>query len=66
MELYKVVLPYGKKKFYESKKAFDRYWPDNFKKAKYGSVIVYKINWKDQDWECIRHINKTRINYYSK
>ena len=66
MELYKVILPHNKKKFYESKKTFDKHWPNNLRYAKYGDVIVFKIDWKEQEWKCIRRINdQTGVNYLS-
>jgi len=58
MELYKVVLPYHKKKFYESKKSFDQHWQSNLRHAKYGDVIAYKIDWKEQDWRCFRRVKQ--------
>ena len=65
MQVYKVVLPYGGKRFYESKKEFDRYWPNNLKRAKFGAVVAFKIDWKEHDWKCIRRIGPN-INYYSE
>jgi hypothetical protein len=66
MELYKVTLPYGKKKFYESKRMFDKHWPRNEQKSNYGSVSAYILDWNEREWRCIRTINKRAgLNYYS-
>lgn len=65
MELFKVMLPHNKKKFYESKKAFDQYWKDNLFYSKYGDVVAYEIDWKEQEWRCIRRVGPA-INYYRK
>lgn len=56
MELYKVTLPHGKKKFYESKKSFDQYWLGNVRYSKYGLVTAYKMDWIKQEWKCIRRV----------
>ena len=65
MELFKVTLPYNKKKFYESKKMFDKHWPRNLRRARYGDVAAYQIDWKEREWSCIRRIGPG-INWYQK
>ena len=64
MELYKVELPHFKKRFYESKRTFDQNWARNLKRSRYGDVVAYKIDWKEQNWKCIRRVGPN-INYYS-
>jgi len=64
MNLYKVKLPYGKNKFYESKRTFDQNWPNNLRKAKYGDVVAYEIDWKEREWKCIRRVGPN-MSYHS-
>jgi hypothetical protein len=65
MELYKVTLPFLKKKFYESKKSFDQHWQNNLRYSKYGDVVAYKVDWKEQEWKCIRRVGPI-VNYHSE
>ena len=65
MELFKITIR-GKKKFYESKVMFERHWKYYLTMdAKYYDVVAFTIDWKEQNWKCIRRVGP-QINWYAE
>lgn len=60
MELYKVTRGNYKKKFYESKKAFELFWANNVRYSKHEDIIAYKLDWEKRDWVCIRAVGPNK------
>lgn len=56
MDLFKITLRRNKKKFYESRKAFEKHWKYHFKYAKYSPVIAYQLDWENRCWKEIRRV----------
>jgi hypothetical protein len=48
------------KRIYESRKAFEQYWPDHQRHAKYHDVIAYKLDFETRKWIEIRRIKKVK------
>ena len=55
MELFKITIGI-KKKFYESKKTFERNWKYHLRYSKWYYVIAYQIDCKNQCWKEIRRV----------
>jgi hypothetical protein len=64
MELFKIKIARGKrglkKKFYESRKSFEKYWISHQRYSKYYEVIAYQIDWENKCWKEIRRVSPTK------